>query len=36
VSDLLKQEGGNVSEVARKAGVDRKTIHRLLNKHDIR
>jgi DNA-binding NtrC family response regulator len=36
VADLLKQEGGNVSEVARKAGVDRKTIHRLLNKHGIR
>jgi DNA-binding NtrC family response regulator len=36
VSDLLKQEGGNVSEVARRAGVDRKTIHRLLNKHGIR
>ena len=36
VSDLLKQEGGNVSEVARKAGVDRKTVHRLVNKHGIR
>jgi DNA-binding NtrC family response regulator len=37
VADLLKQEGGNVSEVARKAGVDRKTIHRLLNpKNSIR
>jgi two-component system, NtrC family, response regulator HydG len=36
VGELLKQEGGNVSEVARKAGVDRKTIHRLLNKHGLR
>jgi DNA-binding NtrC family response regulator len=36
VTDLLKQEGGNVSQVARKAGVDRKTIHRLLNKYGIR
>jgi DNA-binding NtrC family response regulator len=36
VTDLLKQEGGNVSEAARKAGVDRKTLHRLLNKHALR
>jgi DNA-binding NtrC family response regulator len=36
VADLLKQEGGNLSEVARKAGVNRKTIRRLLHKHGIR
>lgn len=36
VTELLKREGGNVSQAARKAGVDRKTLHRLLNKHSIR
>jgi len=36
VSDLLKNEGGNVSQAARKAGVDRKTLHRLLSKHGLR
>ncbi len=36
VAELLKDEGGNVSQAARKAGVDRKTFHRLLKKHGIR
>jgi two-component system, NtrC family, response regulator HydG len=36
VAELLRREGGNVSQAARKAGVDRKTLHRLLNKHNLR
>jgi DNA-binding NtrC family response regulator len=36
VAELLRREGGNVSQAARKAGVDRKTLHRLLNKHSLR
>src|SRR5581483_7357012 len=36
VAELLKREGGNVSEAARKAGVDRKTLHRILSKHGLR
>lgn len=33
---LLEKHGGNISEAARECGVDRKTIHRLLAKHNIK
>jgi DNA-binding NtrC family response regulator len=36
VAEVLRREGGNVSQAARAAGVDRKTLHRLLNKHRVR
>jgi DNA-binding NtrC family response regulator len=36
VTRVLRREGGNVSEAARSAGVDRKTLHRLKNKHHLR
>lgn len=32
---LLRRNNGNISQAAREAGVDRKTIHRLLNKHGL-
>lgn len=31
----LDKHGGNISQAAREAGIDRKTIHRLLNKHGL-
>ncbi|HEU5323475.1 MAG TPA: helix-turn-helix domain-containing protein, partial [Methylomirabilota bacterium] len=34
--DLLARHGGNVSAAAKDAGIDRKTFHRLINKHRIR
>lgn len=33
--DLLKRNNGNVSNAAREARIDRKTIHRLLKKYNI-
>jgi len=34
--DLLERHGGNVSAAAKAAGIDRKTLHRLINKYQIR
>lgn len=33
--DLLKRHGGNISRAARTAGIDRKTIHRMLLKYQL-
>lgn len=33
---LLQRHGGNISQAAREAEIDRKTIHRLLKKYSIR
>jgi DNA-binding NtrC family response regulator len=35
LTDLLKRHGGNISQAAKAAGVDRKTIHRLLKRHNL-
>ncbi len=33
--DLLRRHGGNISQAARSAGIDRKTIHRMLSKYEL-
>ncbi len=34
--DLLARHDGNISAAAKAAGIDRKTFHRLINKHQLR
>ena len=34
--DLLDRHDGNISAAAKTAGIDRKTFHRLVSKHQIR
>ncbi|CAN5612161.1 sigma-54 dependent transcriptional regulator [soil metagenome] len=35
IRDLLARSGGNISQAARDAGIDRKTIHRMLTKYQL-
>ena len=35
LSDLLRRHNGNISQAARTAGIDRKTIHRMLAKYEL-
>jgi transcriptional regulator of acetoin/glycerol metabolism len=34
--ELLERHEGNITAAAKAAGIDRKTYHRLINKHDIK
>jgi transcriptional regulator of acetoin/glycerol metabolism len=34
--EQLARHGGNISAAAKAADIDRKTFHRLVNKHQIR
>ncbi len=36
ILELLRSKGGNISQAARAAGVDRKTVRRILTKHHLR
>ncbi|HLC42198.1 MAG TPA: sigma-54 dependent transcriptional regulator [Methylomirabilota bacterium] len=36
LTDLLRRHGGNVSQAAKVAQIDRKTIHRLINKYKLK
>jgi DNA-binding NtrC family response regulator len=36
LTELLRRHGGNVSQAAKAAGIDRKTFHRLIKKYGIR
>ena len=35
VAQVVSRAGGNMSEAARRAGIDRTTLYRLLDKHDL-
>lgn len=34
--EVLARHRGNISAAAKAAGIDRKTFHRLINKHNLR
>ncbi len=35
LEELLNKHNGNITQAAKSAGIDRKTIHRLINKYDL-